>query len=256
MKLERVELQNVYKQFTEGSIAFGPQGFSMIANSGDVTVLLGPNGCGKTTILKAIAGLVEPTGGEIQLFDASSNRTQIDKLQVSFMDQDHRNVLLPWKTALENLALVWILQGESKRVARLHAKDVLGAFGALAWAQRRAWKLSGGQGQLIALLRSIYAQPALLLLDEPFSALDRQKRVDMYQAIDQLKASGTLTFIVTHDIDEALLLADRIVLMTRDGRIGKILDINYPRPRQVDVLFTDALQEFRKEALKFSFNEE
>ena len=199
-------------------------GVDLAVAPGEFAMLLGPSGCGKSTLLRALAGLVRPTAGEAL---ASS---------VAYMPQ--RDLLLPWRRVLGNATFAAELAGVPRAEARERAQALLGRFG-LAGCER-AWpaQLSGGMRQRLALLRTFLAPRDTLLLDEPFGALDAITRREMQGWLQGVLAEEPRTvLLVTHDIEEALTLADTVYVMSpRPGRIVDRVEVSLARPRDATTL--------------------
>lgn len=190
--------------------------------------ILGPSGCGKSTIFNVIAGLVTPSFGTVYL--QGENITGMVGF-VGYMLQ--KDLLLPWRTVLDNIILGMELQGVRKQVARERAMVHLHRYGLAGFEMQYPAALSGGMRQRAALLRTLLYDCTLVLLDEPFGALDAQTRAQMQQWLLQIWTDFDKTVVfVTHDIEEAVYLSDRVVVMTpRPGRIKAVLDIPIARPR-------------------------
>jgi putative hydroxymethylpyrimidine transport system ATP-binding protein len=208
---------------------------SLHVDTGEFVALIGPSGSGKTTLLSLIAGLEEPTTGEIAL----RGDPQAPRLgHVGYMPQ--RDLLLPWRSALDNAIAGLEARGVPKAEARERARTLFQQFGLSGF--ERAWPatLSGGMRQRVAFARAALAGGELLLLDEPFGALDALTRLGLQRWLAEMCAALGLTcLLVTHDLDEALLLADRIYLLTaRPGRILLQRAIPTPRPRTPETLTT------------------
>jgi sulfonate transport system ATP-binding protein len=196
--------------------------------AGQFVSIIGPSGAGKSTLLRLIAGLDAPTGGRIEL------RTAGNKSDVRMMFQEDR--LLPWRTVLRNVVLG--LKGRENQ-----ATGILRAVGLQGRENDFPIGLSGGQRQRVALARALIHEPDLLLLDEPFGALDAITRATMQLLLEQLLAVRPRTvMLVTHDVEEALLLSDR-VLLVRDGGIARDLAFDRPRPRHRGDPYLAALKE-------------
>jgi ABC-type nitrate/sulfonate/bicarbonate transport system ATPase subunit len=208
---------------------------SLRVNAGEFVALIGPSGSGKTTLLSLIAGLEEPTSGAIAL----RGDPQAPRLgHVGYMPQ--RDLLLPWRSALDNASAGLEARGVSKAEARERARTLFQQFGLSGF--ERAWPatLSGGMRQRVAFARAVLAGGELLLLDEPFGALDALTRLSLQRWLAGIYAPLGLTcLLVTHDLDEALFLADRVyVLSARPGRILLERSIPTPRPRSPEALST------------------
>jgi sulfonate transport system ATP-binding protein len=193
--------------------------------AGSFTVILGPSGCGKTTFLRLVAGLETADSGQIN-FDSPIQRGS--RSRFGFMFQDPR--LLPWLTVEENLHLAFPPKADAKRDAEIdHLLRLVGLDG---WKRAYPRRLSGGMAQRSSLARALCRKPEILLLDEPFSALDAFTRARLRRDLDALWKSLNITVIlVTHDIEEAVYLADRVIRM-KEGGIEGCFDISLPRPRE------------------------
>ena len=208
---------------------------SLHVNAGEFVALIGPSGSGKTTLLSLIAGLEAPISGEIAL-RGEPNAPRLG--HVGYMPQ--RDLLLPWRSALDNAAAGLEVRGVSKAEARERARALFQQFGLSGF--ERAWPatLSGGMRQRVAFARAVLAGGELLLLDEPFGALDALTRLSLQRWLAEICAALNLTcLLVTHDLDEALLLADRVYVLTpRPGRILLERPVPTPRPRAPETLST------------------
>lgn len=204
---------------------------SFVAPAGTVTALIGPTGCGKSTILRIFAGLVTPTSGDVTI-DGTSIAGRPGN--ASFMPQG--DTLLPWRTALANATLGAVIRGDEPATAAARARTLFTRFGLTGFEDAWPSALSGGMRQRVALLRTILSGPDLLLLDEPFGALDAITRLDLQGWLGEvLHGTGRTTLIVTHDVDEALRLSDRVlVLSPRPAHVIQTVDVPGPRPRSAD----------------------
>ncbi|NYJ00612.1 NitT/TauT family transport system ATP-binding protein [Nocardioides thalensis] len=184
---------------------------------GEILVVLGHSGCGKSTLLRAIAGLVRPIRGEIVADGRTVEGPAADRALV-FQD----DALLPWRSARRNVELPLAVQGVPRRERRRRAEEWLARVGLTRFADRLPGQLSGGMRQRVQLARALAIEPGLICMDEPFGALDAQTRASMQRLlIEAWRASGCTVVFVTHDVDEALLLADRIVVLGRQGIVGE-----------------------------------
>jgi ABC-type nitrate/sulfonate/bicarbonate transport system ATPase subunit len=190
--------------------------------------LIGPSGCGKSTIFNIIAGLLEPTGGRVVIDGADATGT-IGR--VGYMLQ--KDLLLPWRTVLDNTVLGMEIQGVPLREARARALPLLQRYGLAGFEYLYPNALSGGMRQRAALLRTLLFDTDLILLDEPFGALDAQTKLQMQEWLMQLWSDfGKTVLFVTHDVEEAIYLSDEVHVMgTRPGRIIATIPIPLPRPR-------------------------
>ena len=207
-KLEIKDIRLIYHTKTDEITAI--DGLTFDCNDGEFVAIIGPSGCGKTTVLSLIAGLLKPSGGEIRL-----NGEEIKKCGDSLGYMLQKDQLFPWRTIEQNVFLPLEIQKKNTPEARQHAVELLDKYGLGEFRKSYPAQLSGGMRQRAALIRTLAADPDLLLLDEPFSALDYQTRLnvceDVYRIIREQKKTSIL---VTHDISEAISLADRIVVLT------------------------------------------
>lgn len=217
-KAVQIHLQHIDKSFGDKTVL---KNLSLEIESGEFVVIVGKSGSGKSTLLRLVAGLEEPTSGQITFNDKSIKDS---KSSATMMYQDSR--LLPWKTVLNNVGLG--LKGNWKE----KAEKTLDLVGLLSFKNQWPSTLSGGQQQRVALARALVHKPSLLLLDEPLSALDALTRMDMQNLIEKLWLSqGFTALLVTHDVREAVKLADRIILI-EDGDITLNIKNTVKRPRE------------------------
>lgn len=209
---------------------FGPvhalAGIDLEVGEHEFVAVIGRSGCGKSTLLRLIAGLLAPTSGRILVAGQEVTRPRRD---VSLMFQ--RPALLPWRSVLANVLLPAEVLGLGDRRDRAH--ELLDLVGLAGFEKRLPHELSGGMQQRVSLCRSLIQSPRVMLMDEPFSALDALTRTELSEELQrvQLEHPRAVVF-VTHSIDEAVLLADRIVVLSpRPGRIHEIVDVTLPRPR-------------------------
>lgn len=202
--------------------------------AGEVTVLCGPSGCGKSTLLRILGGLLRPSSGAIDFREDSVPR-------INMVFQEHG--LFPWMTALENAAFGLRVRGIGRHVRRERALKELENVGLGKQAELYPGELSGGMRQRVNLARAFANDPDIILMDEPFGALDVQTRALMQrQLIDLLQRERRTVVLVTHSIEEALLLADRVLVMrTKPGRIAADIRIPFPHPRELFSLRNDPL---------------
>ncbi|MGO3146265.1 MAG: ABC transporter ATP-binding protein [Leucobacter sp.] len=190
--------------------------------------LLGPSGCGKTTLMRAIGGLESPTEGEVLV---NGKKVSGPNLDCSVVFQNF--ALLPWASVLDNVAFGLEMRGTSKSDARERAQSFVEKVGLSSFENKYPKELSGGMQQRVGLARALAVETPIILMDEPFGALDQQTRRYMQEELLDIweKDKKTVVF-VTHDMEEAVLLADRVVLMSaRPGRVEEVIDVNIPRPR-------------------------
>ena len=195
-------------------------------SDGEIVALIGPSGCGKTTALRIAMGLEAASGG----------RVTVDGIEVNGCGHDRGMVfqhaaLLPWLTALENVMFGLEMKGMRGEELRETAQRYLALVGLTDSANRRPYQLSGGMQQRVGIARALAIDPKVLLMDEPFGALDAQTRETLQGELIEIHARTRKTILfVTHDLDEAVLLADRVVVM-QHGTVQEIMDVNLPRPR-------------------------
>lgn len=213
---------------------------------GEVVVFLGPSGCGKSTILRALAGLLTPLSGNATVDGAP---VAGNAAQCAMVFQE--DALFPWRTALKNVMYPMRLRGMRGRDLKTAAHDRLEQVGLASYGNHLPSHLSGGMRQRVQLARTLACEPKVMLMDEPFGALDAQTRLDMQRLLMTVWEQQKMTILfVTHDVDEALLLADRIVLLT--GRPATVADvITVDQPRSPEAQFSDAYQHRRREILRF-----
>ncbi|HKQ37885.1 MAG TPA: ABC transporter ATP-binding protein [Verrucomicrobiae bacterium] len=202
-------------------------GVSLSIDAGELVSLIGPSGCGKSTLLRLLAGLDRPTAGELCVGDQPINGTSAERGLV-FQDPN----LFPWLTVRKNVQAGLVARGLLQQ-KRAEVDDFIRLVGLDSFAGAYPHHLSGGMAQRAALARALINHPKVLLLDEPLGALDAFTRMRMQDEVLRLwEARGTTMLLVTHDIDEAIYMSDRIVIMTpRPGRIERIIDVSLPRPR-------------------------
>jgi ABC-type nitrate/sulfonate/bicarbonate transport system ATPase subunit len=227
----RVEVRGVSQWFREGPGAPPMQvlrDVSLTVDAGEFAAIVGPSGCGKSTLLNVISGLQSPESGVVAI-DGDTAARRLGR--VAYMHQ--RDLLMPWRTVLENARLGLELQGISRQEADERALAVAERFGLAASANAHPWRLSGGMRQRAALLRAVLPDRGILLLDEPFGALDAITRSDLQRWLAEvLVREGRAVVLVTHDVEEALLLADRVHVMGGPpGHFTGVVEVDLPRPR-------------------------
>lgn len=225
---------------------------SMTINPGEFVVLLGPSGCGKTTLLRMIAGLLAPTEGTIAINGNERGGTQNgDESSLGMVFQQPN--LLPWRTVLNNVALPLEKEKVPKRERHKIARDLIRLVGIEAFEDRLPDELSGGMQQRVAIARALSTNPQIMLMDEPFGALDAFTRDRMNLELQDIwLQTGQTIVLVTHSITEAVFLADRVALLSaRPGRVIDVARVQDARPRALDVQAAKGFQErvltFRKQ---------
>ncbi len=211
--------------------------------AGEFVCILGPSGCGKSTLLNAIAGYVEPTTGSVTVDDVEVKGPGPDRGMVF-----QQYSLLPWKTVYENVAFGPKMAGATRTEAGSIANTFLGLVGLKKFGDRYPAELSGGMQQRVGIARALANYPSVLLMDEPFGALDAQTRLMMQESLlDIWRQFGTTVVFVTHDVDEAVFLADRVLIMSAaPGRIIEDVRIKLDRPRSTDMAMTPEYMEARQ----------
>ncbi|RDG36905.1 ABC transporter ATP-binding protein [Streptomyces corynorhini] len=209
--------------------------------TGQLLTIVGPSGCGKSTLLRCVAGLIRPTSGRVTL-DGDPVDGVPERLGVVF--QDYSRSLFPWLSVRENVALPLRRQGLRRSERHAAALRMLEQVGLADAGRRRPWQLSGGMQQRVALARALAARPSLLLMDEPFGALDARTREDLEDLLLRLhRAEGMTVLLVTHDIDESVYVGDRVVVLApRPGPVHADLPVRLPAER--DQIATRRLPEF------------
>jgi len=200
------------------------EGIDLEVAAGEFVSLIGPSGCGKSTLMRLIADLDEPTVGEVAVFGKPARRARLDQdYGIAFQQAG----LLPWRTVRGNIELPLELHGVSRAARRARADELIALVGLDEFADRHPDQLSGGMQQRVAIARAFAESPRLLLMDEPFGALDEMTRETMQTELARICAeTGAAVVFVTHSIPEAVFLSDRVVVMSpRPGRIREVLDV-------------------------------
>lgn len=229
-----IEIAQISKTFAAAGRAVPAlAGVSLEARAGEFVSVVGPSGSGKSTLFNIVAGLERPDSGRVLLDggDVTGRRGV-----VAYMPQ--RDALLPWRSVLDNAVLAAVVQGRDRAAARREAQGLLGTFGLEGFGEALPEALSGGMRQRAALLRTVLWRRPVMLLDEPFGALDALTRAQLQRWLLGLRAALDRTILlVTHDVEEALLLSDRVYVLTpRPGRVALRLPVDLPRPRDYTVV--------------------
>lgn len=216
-------------------------GISIGVADREFITIVGPSGCGKSTLLKLVAGLIFPTGGEIHL---DGRPVTGPRVGVGMVFQTA--VLLKWKTVLDNVLFPVKILRLDQRFYKKRALDLLAITGLDGFSDKYPRELSGGMQQRVAICRALVFNPKVLLMDEPFGALDAMTREELGMEVLRMWQEERKTVLfVTHSISEAILLADRVVVMSpRPGRVVDIIDVGLPRPRTLDMTTTDLFQNY------------
>lgn len=228
-----IEVRGITKKFgTAGAAVVALDNVNLTVRKGEFLSLLGPSGCGKSTLLMIVAGLVQPTSGQVDIAGEPVTRPVTD---VGIVFQ--QDLLFDWRTILGNVLLQAEIRGLDMTLARERARHLLEKVGLGGFEDRRPWELSGGMRQRAAICRALLHDASVLLLDEPFGALDALTRDQMNLDFQNIWAGEqTTAVLVTHSISEAVFMSDRVVVMSpRPGRIAQELEIELPRPRDVGI---------------------
>jgi NitT/TauT family transport system ATP-binding protein len=214
---------------------------NLAISSGEFVTIVGPSGCGKSTLLKCIAGLQPISEGRICV-KGEAVCSPPKNMGVVFQ----KDVLLDWRTVLQNVLLTAEFHNLRVREYEARARELLSIFGLTGFEQRFPWELSGGMRQRAAICRALLVDPQLLLMDEPFGALDALTRDDLNIELERLwSATRKTVLFITHGIAEAVYLADRVVVMSRNpGRVAEIIEVDIPRPRPLSVRNTPQFGEY------------
>jgi NitT/TauT family transport system ATP-binding protein len=249
-----VRIEGVSKRFlTASGTVDALAGVSLAVGEGEFCTIIGPSGCGKSTLLGMVGGLVSPDGGRVLIEDRPVIGADPRRVAPVFQDPG----LFPWRTALDNVAFGLEVQGVDGARRRQVATDLLGPLGLRGFAEKYPRELSGGMKQRVAIGRALAIDPPILLMDEPFGALDEQTRVLMGEwLLDIWRRTGKTVLFVTHSLGEALALSSRVVVMTaRPGRIKSVLELPQPYPRAMEsaelvTLRAKLWSEIREESLR------
>jgi sulfonate transport system ATP-binding protein len=239
---EFVSIRNVGRSFeARGTTVTALNDINLAIRQGEFVVLVGPSGCGKSTLLRSIAGLDLGFSGEIRI---GGDQVRGPRRSRGMVFQEAR--LLPWLTAGKNIAF-GMKASEEEKLARVH--ELLKLVGLAGFEDAYPHQLSGGMAQRVAIARALAPRPGILLMDEPFGALDAFTRIKLQDALrDIWRSQGVTTVFVTHDIDESLVLAEKVVIMSaRPGRISEVIDVDLPYPRD---RMSDGFTRYRNILLK------
>jgi len=230
MSTSQLRLENVSMNFQASGDTLALENISLSVETGEFVVLVGPSGCGKSTILELIAGFIKPTTGKVMMHDRPVAAPGPDRLM---MFQDH--ALFPWLSVKNNVAF-GLLATSSKADAELKALEFINLVGLSGFEKHYIHQLSGGMRHRVALARALAASPEILLIDEPFPAIDAITRISLYDELQSIFIQKKNTMLaVTHDVREAACLGDRIlVLSPRPGRVVGEIKIDLPRPRSIN----------------------
>ena len=243
-----IELRGVSKTYRtrDGDIpSLRPIDFTV--GEGEFVVIVGPSGCGKTTLLKMLAGLLTPSGGEVRIEGKSITKPH-SNIGIVFQTA----LLLPWRSVFSNVMMPVEVKGLPRAAYEQRTRDLLRLTGLQGFENKYPWQLSGGMQQRVAICRALVHDPKLMLMDEPFGALDAMTREKMNVELQRIQGeTGKTVLLITHSIPEAVFLADRVMVMNaRPGDIAAVYEIPLPRPRTLDImanpLFVEMTQKIRK----------
>ena len=256
MEAPKLETEGISKVFrglggTGSQDVRALEGIDIEAGAGEFVSIVGPSGCGKSTLFNILAGLVEPTSGRVLL-----DGNPADNLLGTFGYMPQKDLLMPWRTVLNNTTLGLEIAGVSRRAARERALEDFPRFGLTGFEHAWPMSLSGGMRQRAALLRTFLAGRDVMLLDEPFGALDALTRQEMQSWLLEIwQADRKTVLFVTHDVEEAVYLSDRVyVLSGRPGHVVIRVDIDLPRPRPPSVSLTARFMELKQRLLEPLFD--
>ena len=238
-----IEIKDVSKSYPtrDGAPVLAVDDVSLDIAGGEFVSVVGPSGCGKSTLLSIIAGLIPATRGEIRIESRPVN-TPYTNVGIVFQS----DLLLDWRTVLGNVLFQFVMRGENPRPHEARARALVASVGLQSFERRHPFELSGGMRQRVALCRALVHDPPLLLMDEPFGALDALTRDQLQVDLQRIwQESRKTVLFVTHSIPEAVFLSDRVVVMTpRPGRVCEVLTIELPRPRDLDVRESPAFAQY------------
>jgi NitT/TauT family transport system ATP-binding protein len=229
---------------TGGKAAPVLSGIDLVVHRSEFVTIMGPSGCGKSTLINIVAGFLQPSGGRVRCGESDVTHPGADRGVVA-----QHPALFPWMTVLENVLFGPGARGHrGRRQAIGDARRLIEEVGLGGYEQKRPYELSGGMQHRAAIARTIANRPRLLLMDEPFASLDAQTRVEMQEWLLSLWDAHRFTVLfVTHDIEEGLLLSDRVLVMSRQGQIQREVVVSIPRPRDESTVLEPEFVEMRRE---------
>ena len=237
-----VGVRKVYRTQSGEIESLMPLDFAI--GEGEFVSFIGPSGCGKSTLMKLVAGLLPSSSGELEL---GGHPVRGPQTNVGIVFQNA--LLLPWRRVLDNVLLQAEIRGMSMQRARQRAADLIDMAGLRGFEDKFPWELSGGMQQRVAILRALLHDPPVLLMDEPFGALDAMTREKMNVELQRIwMAAGKTVLLITHSIPEAIFLSDRVFVMSeRPGRIAAVYAIELPRPRSLEVMGAERFANYARQ---------
>ncbi|WP_320671371.1 ABC transporter ATP-binding protein [Patulibacter defluvii] len=252
-----IDVRDVDRRFDiDGDTFVALQQIALSIRAGEFVSLVGPSGCGKSTLLRIIAGLLPPSGGEVRIAGREATAARDDR-EFGFVFQDP--VLLPWRTALENVELPMVVARHGNAAQRRErARELLRLVGLADFERAAPSKLSGGMQRRVGIARALALDPSILLLDEPFGALDEITRQRMNAELLRIWSERrTTALLVTHNVGEAVYLSDRVFVMAaRPGRIVAERKIDLPRPRTLEMLEDERFFQHTRELTRLLLHDE
>jgi NitT/TauT family transport system ATP-binding protein len=256
MTVPLVEVSRLRVAFDTTDRTLALEDVSFAVRAGELVTVVGPSGSGKTTLLRCLAGLTQPTSGEVRI---DGQPVHVVPREMAIVFQDYGRSLFPWMRVHDNVGMPLRrldLPGAEREERIALALDEVGLAGS---AGRYPWQLSGGMQQRVAIARAIAYQPRILLMDEPFASVDAQTRADLQETTLEIwrRHDSTIVF-VTHDIDEAVFLGDRVIVLTRGpGRVQAEIAVDLPRPRdQIETRASSRFVELRSEVARLIHRQE
>jgi NitT/TauT family transport system ATP-binding protein len=222
------------------------QGFDLALPRAQLTSVFGPNGCGKSTLINMMAGILPHEGGQV-LFDGKT----VKDTRIGYVFQNYREALFPWRRAIDNILYPLKFIGVSRTEGLERIQQLVHEFDVRVDLMRYPYELSGGQQQLVSIMRALVVEPEVLFMDEPFSALDYELTLLMRERLQKvLHERKVTTLLVSHDLEEAVYMADKVLLLTRrPTTIADFVDVPLPRPRDTDMLTSDAFVALKRHCL-------
>ena len=240
-----IEASNIKKSFKSSTGARKVlEDISFTIPDSSFTTIFGPNGCGKSTLVNILAGLEKADSGTI------SGTSKLNK-NIGYVFQDYRRSLLPWQSVKENILFPLKIRGMSSADQEKSLSEILELTGIKLDLKQKVYSLSGGQAQATCILRALIIKPTLLILDEPFAALDYERTISLREVISKVSKHLNLTvLLISHDLDEAIALGDQVLFLTRTPtKVEEILKVNLPYPRNLETTASKEFIEIKKEAI-------